>query len=841
MNFDEDLRPLLRNVRFVRQNRTVFKSTVFLGYVGTLTAVKQGGFSVTVNTRYDNSDWAALRAFLEGKGSGNFLSLLLRDVMVGNHSFSEALATMRSAKLLGPAYVILGGTGRGEGAVLERGATAVVNETLLSDVAKQGFNSVVQTNWDYNKDPWYDNRRSPAEHCLQERYNRNITFEGMFSVLAAHPNRNRLTTHTALMSAETGDCEAYIQFCNDTLCAPWMEVKLLSKEIHGDHAADKVENANRRKELDDLITDTQAKQMELDKTAELFRQLHDDRKKIIEQWEESVKSMKSRDSQLERLGEEYAANMSRKKVKEDKMKERRQFHEEIEGENEKMEQTIQQTDRQLVRMRMDYMDAKTSLTGFKDEVEVMKNQLNACISEKIKTQNEHEVGAKRLEQRKEKHDQAYKSLDMQKKAHSEHQQTRRDKEQMSQDTEKARQDMLNNMKMVEKEMKAAKESHYKESQELYRLRAEEATTLGAISGAQSAIKNLQLQISKLDQERQRQQELLYAVDFQSQLMQRKVARVSGERTIEEKEEHNRKVEQLDKQMEEQKSLHSILQAQIKRQDAELKNSQRNLTNVKRDCEAMKTTMEELELQNTIMNRAVSKVVKDKEEALMQHDILKLEVKRLKQQLTQKTENLYSLENRKQQLQISMEEREKEIEVHTEVLRAQIRAAEEEKHKAAIELAERKQKIFTLKSKYDNVMCKVKKEDGEEQKSQAHYMIKAAQEKEELQRKGDELDDKIRRAEKEIRSLENTLGHLVQRNQKFKENLQTTNLQNQSEIEEKQTLEEQSRAANEVLFKKKKVLSQIEQEAQEDVQRYEDGFQTPGVSIVMGIPQKLLDG
>merc|ERR1719222_611376 len=153
---------------------------------------------------------------------------------------------------------------------------------------------------------------------------------------------------------------------------------------------------------------------------------------------------------------------------------------------------------------------------------------------------------------------------------------------MSQAAEKARTDMMNNLKGVEKEMKTAKDNLYKESQELYRLRAEEATTLGEISGAQSAIKNLQFQISRLDQERQRQQELLYAVDFQSQLMQRKVARVSGERTLEEKDEFNRKVEQLDGQLDEQKSLHDILVAQIKRQDADLKNANRTLSDLKKD-------------------------------------------------------------------------------------------------------------------------------------------------------------------------------------------------------------------------------------------------------------------
>merc|ERR1711988_1900082 len=87
--------------------------------------------------------------------------------------------------------------------------------------------------------------------------------------------------------------------------------------------------------------------------------------------------------------------------------------------------------------------------------------------------------------------------------------------------------------------------------------------------------------------------------------------------------------------------------------------------------------------------------------------------------------------------------------------------------------------------------------------------------------GDELDDKIRRAEREIRALENTLRHLLTRNRKYKENFQTANQQNQTEVEEKQMLEEQSRAANEVLFKKKKQLSQLEREEQEDTHRYEE--------------------
>jgi UDP-glucose:O-linked fucose beta-1,3-glucosyltransferase len=68
-----------------------------------------------------------------------------------------------------------------------------------------------------------------------------------------------------------------------------------------------------------------------------------------------------------------------------------------------------------------------------------------------------------------------------------------------------------------------------------------------------------------------------------------------------------------------------------------------------------------------------------------------------------------------------------------------------------ELHERISKIDKLRKRYEilSVSMAPPTEDGEEH-SQAYYVIKAAQEREEMQREGDQLDGKIRKAEREIR-------------------------------------------------------------------------------------------
>jgi UDP-glucose:O-linked fucose beta-1,3-glucosyltransferase len=134
-----------------------------------------------------------------------------------------------------------------------------------------------------------------------------------------------------------------------------------------------------------------------------------------------------------------------------------------------------------------------------------------------------------------------------------------------------------------------------------------------------------------------------------------------------------------------------------------------------------------------------------------------------------------LETRKLQFNLALEERTKEIEIHKNMLRIQIKNAEDERHSAATELRDRTGKVDKLKGRYGILMTQFAPEDGEDEHTQAYYVIQAAQKREELQRDGDLLDANIRRAEKEIKALENTLKLMNNRNEQYRMKFYNINL------------------------------------------------------------------
>lgn len=102
----------------------------------------------------------------------------------------------------------------------------------------------------------------------------------------------------------------------------------------------------------------------------------------------------------------------------------------------------------------------------------------------------------------------------------------------------------------------------------------------------------------------------------------------------------------------------------------------------------------------------------------------------------------------------------QVSAHSEALQAKQKALLDDNHRLTLEVRERELRVEKLEAKFEVISKKGKPsgEDGEEY-SQAYFVIKASQEREELQREGDFLDTEIKRSEKEVRALERTLAHL----------------------------------------------------------------------------------
>lgn len=77
----------------------------------------------------------------------------------------------------------------------------------------------------------------------------------------------------------------------------------------------------------------------------------------------------------------------------------------------------------------------------------------------------------------------------------------------------------------------------------------------------------------MDQETLRKQTLLYNQEYQIQQLERKIRRILGERTDEEKEEYNQRINELSQQLDENTKKCSVLQTQYKHLQDELRYTQ----------------------------------------------------------------------------------------------------------------------------------------------------------------------------------------------------------------------------------------------------------------------------
>jgi hypothetical protein len=360
---------------------------------------------------------------------------------------------------------------------------------------------------------------------------------------------------------------------------------------------------------------------------------------------------------------------------------------------------------------------------------------------------------------------------------------------------------------------------YRATEAVKTLRLEESTVRNEIVGVKRTSKNLSDKIRELDLAAQAQQEHVYAAEFRIQQMERKLATALGEVSEEEKVILTARKDELQAELEEAVALEKALQQQNKAVKEELRTATRHQQSLTQQLGAIQARMDELILQNKTSEEALKGATKDKEESLVAHDMLKLEIRKLRDILSSKADEVFGLENRGAQLAMSIDARKREVEAERVVQRAAAKLAEEERHKLALDLGERQQQINLLKAKYDALVARTRP-SGEaglegEQKSQAYFILQAAQKREELQREGDELDAAIKKAEREIKALTAALGHLTARNTALREAFHRVDGAS-DEAGAVRAMEARAKEASDLLFRRKKELVALQARLEETV-------------------------
>ncbi|KAK0041425.1 coiled-coil domain-containing protein 39 [Biomphalaria pfeifferi] len=567
--------------------------------------------------------------------------------------------------------------------------------------------------------------------------------------------------------------------------------------------------AQKKKQLlDTEMTNTLTSQIELDKIAEDFRKAHLEREELLSQWENTIEQMQKRDREINNLAAKLASVKQDIRRHEEMINEKKQFLEHELENNLEQEKKISLAERISLRVRNELQEAEVKKSMFENELSTLKRTVDrttldlesaraAVIQLKKDAQEKNNKLAQTTAARKALIDALKEAVDATLTAEEqanrlEHMLTLEEKKQ----------------ERMQVELKFMEEMLYRKGKELTEAKATEKMTEAEINGAQNVIKNLNSKIERLDTDALKQQEILYSQDFNLQALERRVIRMQGEHNTEQKNQLEVKCKQLMEELEDKIQTYNMLSTQLKRVQDDIRRSNRLLDATKVEKEDLAVKIVELNLFNDNSEGELKKVTKNKQNSMVEENLLKLEIKKLRDILNSRADDVLSLEKRKLQLDTAMKERHEEIKIHKEMLTAQIKVTDEERQQISAELHERISKIDKLKKRYEILMVSMSAPDGEDEKSQAFYVIKAAQEKEELQREGDNLDAKIRKAEKEIRALENTLKLMNGRNEQYRKSFNKIT-DTSDEMDEKRQLDEQFRAVMDKYKYKRRQIRELQ--------------------------------
>ena len=523
------------------------------------------------------------------------------------------------------------------------------------------------------------------------------------------------------------------------------------------------QSVEKRSLLDNEARQTTSYQTELDRIADAFKAQHGERKEFVKQWQETVATMRVRDEEIGRLSTQYVQVESVLEEQMSSIAKDREALAMLEIDRDELEQNVAATEREVLSDRHELLSAQSSRESSLEELDALRIEMAASTQSLQKKTAEEKMTRSEVEQRKVQLSEFKNRFTAIKKRLDDEKNTTLSQERAAMDIEKQLDDRRKELKQKDQILQSLQDKLFKHSQELGSLRKAEADLQIDIASAQSACKNLLSKLRDLEAKYGRQQEVLYNTEFDLQQMERKVARGLGERSDEEKVHLQAQIDELEQDLESQQVKRKSLAEQCKKIQVELQNWSKKKLERTTQQGIVKEQLVEIELEIKACEVSLESIQTNKEDAMISHDTVKLDIRSACGTLRERSEAVYDLQDRQTALKQDIKAKKEEIRAEADVKSTQIRLLDEERHKAAIALNDKNVVVKNLQSRHFTIKGKGGEGEEGEEHSAIYHLIAAAQKKADLQREGDGLEDDVLTKEREVIALTKTLQELKERN------------------------------------------------------------------------------